>query len=86
MSRIERIKKIIEFHLKPNYFIIKDRSKLHKGHSNFDGLNETHLYIEIYSELFKEKKTLEIHRKINKILEKEFDNGLHALEIKIKRN
>lgn len=86
MSRIERIKKTIELNLKPNNFLIKDKSHFHKNHSGFDGSNETHLYIEIYSDSFKNKKTIDIHKKINEILKEEYKNGLHALEIKIVKN
>ena len=43
ISRIERIKNILCKEYGDNNFLIKDNSKEHKGHSGFDGKNETHI-------------------------------------------
>ena len=86
MSRIERIKKILEKKLKPDYLTIRDNSKEHKGHNMFDGLGETHVGIEISSNFFNDKTTLYCHKFINSLLKNEFDKGLHSLEIKVIKN
>jgi len=86
MSRIERIKKILEKKLKPGYLTIRDNSKEHKGHNMFDGLGETHVGIEISSNFFNDKTTLYCHKFINSLLKNEFDKGLHSLEIKVIKN
>ena len=83
MKRIERIKKLLKEKFSPLHLIVKDKSKEHAGHNNFNGSGETHIYIEVGSRDFANKKTIDIHRKINLLLKKEFKNGLHALEIKI---
>ena len=82
MTRIERIKKILTDNLKPYHLIILDKSKEHINHNMFDGLNETHLYLEIGSKLFNKNK-VGIHRKINSLILQEYKKGLHALEIRI---
>ena len=64
---------------------INDISNLHKGHHGFDGNQETHFSITLKSQNNNNEKTILLHRKINKLLENEFDSGLHALEIKIIR-
>ena len=60
-----------------------DNSSEHAGHNNFNGMEMTHLKVEIESENFKGKKLIEIHRLINSLIKKEYENGLHAMEIKI---
>ena len=81
MARIERIKKIIQKNLSPNHLVIKDKSPEHSGHNSFDGHNETHLYLEISSQFFKNEKLIDSHKRINLLLKNEYTNGLHSLEI-----
>ena len=83
MSRIKRINKLLKLKLKPSILIIKDRSNEHAGHNAFDGLGETHLYIEVKSKIFKDKTKIESHRSINSLIKMEYEKGLHSLEIKI---
>ena len=83
MNRIERIKKILEYNFKPESLTLYDNSFKHAGHNNFDGSGMTHLKLMIKSKKFKDKKLLESHNMVNNVLKKEFENGLHSLEIKI---
>ena len=80
-------KKKIESILKKNFLgwkaVVNDISILHKGHSNFDGNNETHFSIILSTDNKNKESKLSIHRKINELLKDEFNLGLHALEIKI---
>ena len=62
---------------------VKDISILHKGHNNFDGNKETHFSIILNRHNQNNDSKLKIHRKIYKLLENEFNSGLHALQIKI---
>ena len=83
MNRKKRIEDILS-----NYFIdtiieVTDNSIEHSGHNNFDGSQESHFQLLIENKNAKILSRLEMHRKINQLLEIEFDNGLHALEIKI---
>ena len=80
-------KKKIELILKKNFLgwkvVVNDISILHKGHSNYDGNNETHFSVILNTNNKNIESKLSIHRKINELLKDEFNLGLHALEIKI---
>lgn len=82
MSRKKRIQQILLNYFSESNIDVIDNSNEHVGHNNFDGSQETHFKITLQLKDNKLKK-LEIHRKINFLLKSEFDNGLHALEIKI---
>ena len=75
-------KTIIETLLEFDINII-DNSLSHKGHNNFDGNGETHIIVELNKNSLSKVNRLEIHRNINFLLKKEFEIGLHSLQIKI---
>ncbi len=83
MNRTKRIHNILKKHFNETTSIVKNNSILHKGHNNFDGKGETHIFIQINKNSKLKLNRLEIHRKINFLLRKEFESGLHSLEIKI---
>ena len=83
MNRKQRINKKLSKKF-CNYFLeIIDNSNLHKGHNGFSGINETHIKIILTKKDKIPFNRLSIHRVINGLLEDEFKNGLHSLEIKI---
>ena len=83
MNRKQRIDKKLSKKF-DNYLLeIIDNSDLHKGHNGFSGSNETHIKIILTKKDKTPSNRLDIHRSINSLLEKEFQNGLHSLEIKI---
>ena len=83
MNRTKRIQDIIENNFNEFSILVTDDSLAHKGHNNFDGKEETHIIIELKKKLNLDINRLEIHKKINTLLSKEFKIGLHALQIKI---
>ena len=83
MLRKKRIKKILSDDFGDSNIQVKDISFKHKGHNNFSGNDETHFSIEVSIDIELKIKKIDIHKKIYKLLEKEFESGLHALEIKI---
>jgi len=83
MNRKKRINNKLTKNLKNFEFSIEDNSHLHKGHNNFDGKNETHILLKLKPMKKIKYDRLKIHRLVNKVLEDEFTNGLHSLEIKI---
>ena len=83
MNRKQRIDKILSNTFDNYLFEIIDNSNLHKGHNGFSGRNETHIKIILTKKDRSSSNRLNIHRVINSVLEEEFKNGLHSLEIKI---
>ena len=83
MDRTKRIQDIIEKNFNDFGVLVTDDSLAHKGHNNFDGNEETHIIIELKKKNILKISRLEIHKKINSLLFKEFKLGLHALQIKI---
>tara|TARA_E500000178_G_scaffold193573_1_gene191545 strand:- start:671 stop:925 length:255 start_codon:yes stop_codon:yes gene_type:complete len=83
MNRKQRIDKILSKKFDNFLLEIIDNSILHKGHNNFKGNDETHIKIILTKKNKKPTNRLYIHRLVNNLLEEEFENGLHSLEIKI---
>ena len=83
MNRKQRIDKILSKKFDNFLLEIIDNSILHKGHNNFTGNDETHIKIILTKKNKKHTNRLNIHRLVNNLLEEEFENGLHSLEIKI---
>ena len=83
MKRTKRIHTTLKEHILNFDIKIIDNSNLHSGHNNFNGQGETHITIYLQNNSNSTINRLEIHRKINFLLKKEFDTGLHSLEIKI---
>ena len=83
MNRTKRIQYTIEKNFNDFSVSVTDDSFAHKGHNNFDGKEETHIIIELKKKFNLDIKRLEIHKKINTLISKEFKIGLHALQIKI---
>ena len=83
MNRKQRINKILSKKFNDFLLEIIDNSNLHKGHNNFTGNDETHIKIILKKKNKIPINRLNIHRIINKLLEDEFNSGLHSLEIKI---
>ena len=83
MNRKQRIDKILSNKFDNFLLEIIDNSNLHKGHNNFTGSGETHIKIILTKKNNDPLNKLYIHRMINNLLEDEFKNGLHSLEIKI---
>lgn len=83
MTRINNVKNILTKELKPSFLNIIDETSSHRGHRSADpNQEETHLKIEIKANLGN-ITTIEKHRKIKKLIDEEFNKGLHALSIKI---
>tara|TARA_B100001057_G_scaffold270393_1_gene270573 strand:+ start:278 stop:532 length:255 start_codon:yes stop_codon:yes gene_type:complete len=83
MNRKQRIDKILSKNFNDFLLDIIDNSNLHKGHNNFTGNDETHIKIILTKKNKIPVNRLNIHRLINNLLKREFESGLHSLEIKI---
>lgn len=67
----------------PEILEVTNNSNLHKGHIGDNGSNETHFRITISASELRNINKISAHRKINNALKQEFEQGLHALEIKL---
>lgn len=78
----DRIIKKLSENLEPRFLEVNNQSGLHRGHPGDNGSMETHFEVKIVSKLLNGTR-IENQRKIHELLKDEFDNGLHALAIKI---
>lgn len=73
--------------LNPHFLKVIDQSQEHAGHSgNPDGSLESHFSIEIAAKELENLPLVKQHRIINELVKEEFDQGLHALSIKIRKD
>ena len=82
MNRKQRIELILSNHFQEFEIETIDNSLEHSGHHKFTGYQESHFQL-IIKKNNKKINRLEMHKKINNLLKKEFETGMHALEIKI---
>ncbi|KAF8441471.1 bola-like protein-domain-containing protein [Boletus edulis BED1] len=72
--------------LKPSRLTITNDSHLHRHHAAMraqgGGSGETHFAVQIISEAFEGKSTLQRHRLVYSALSDELAQGLHALSLK----
>ncbi|MBM5781891.1 MAG: BolA family transcriptional regulator [Pelagibacterales bacterium] len=81
----ERIIETLRKNLNIKFLEVKNNSYLHKGHLGDNGSGETHFAISIAAQELETLSLVNAHRKINQLLKIEFERGLHALEIIIKK-
>ena len=83
-SRKKRIEKILKNNFSPVMLLVRDDSKKHEGHSEVSrNVKETHFFVKMVLDNCTVTK-VDLHRKVYKLLAKEFASGLHALELDLK--
>lgn len=86
----DTIEEKITAELQPTVLIVNDDSEKHATHKGLhDGhkgvrSNESHFSVTVVSEAFAGMTPVKRHRTVNAILQKEFDDGLHALQLSTK--
>ena len=80
-KRIKLIRESLE-KLSPSYVDIEDEGHLHIGHAG--AKSGGHFKLNIVSESFKDKTTIEQHRIIYKCLNDLMNTEIHAISIKAK--
>lgn len=81
MNRHARILAILQQNFTPNTLELKDDSHKHHGHAGASPSGETHYDLLIEAEAFRSLSRVQCHQAIYKLLQPEFDTGLHALAI-----
>ena len=82
MKRKSKIEKVIKDYFEPYYFSVLDVSEQHRGHQSFREGTESHFKIIIVSKIFDNKKKIDRHRMVNKILKDDYSKDLHSITIK----
>ena len=80
-KRMKLIRESLE-KLRPSYVDIEDEGHLHIGHAG--AKSGGHFKLNIVSESFKDKSTIERHRIIYKCLSDLMNTEIHAISIKAK--
>ena len=75
------IRQKLEEALKPLTLEIRDESYLHKSHAGFIPGKSTHFNVKVVSKAFTSLSRLERHRLVNRILETELKEHIHALSL-----
>lgn len=80
----KEIEEILSAAFQVDFLNVINNSHLHAGHSGDNGSGNTHFKIEIKAKELEGLSKINAHRAVNKAVEKFFERGLHALEIKIR--
>ena len=86
----ESIETKLAAELSPEVLVVNDDSEKHANHKGLhDGhagvrSNESHFSVTVVSDQFQGMTPIKRHRLVNAILQKEFDDGLHALQLSTK--
>jgi BolA protein len=87
----DRIKAKLQAALTPDFVEIIDESHKHAGHAHAvqrhgtaGAAGETHFRVKVIAEIFRGKSRIDRHRAIHRLLETEFEGGMHALAIEAK--
>ncbi|MDQ0316515.1 BolA family protein [Amorphus orientalis] len=78
----ERIRTKLTEALDPQAMEIIDESHLHAGHSGSREGGETHFRVKIVSPAFSGMSRIDRHRLVNKLLQAELEERVHALALK----
>ena len=83
-DRRSRIEAALVFAFSPLTLDVIDESHQHAGHSGARPGGETHYRVRMVTPAFVGLGRVEMHRRVNAVLQPEFDGGLHALALELK--
>ncbi len=83
-TRTERMTALLQQHFAPESLHVLDDSARHAGHAGAAPGGETHYRVVMVSERFRGKSRLQRSRSVQALLNDEFANGLHALELSLR--
>ncbi|MGZ9096898.1 MAG: BolA family protein [Micavibrio sp.] len=81
MAMEETIRRKLTEALNPALLEVVNESHLHQGHAGDDGSGESHFRVKVVSKAFAGLSRVEAQRVVYKVLEKELQNGIHALSV-----
>ena len=83
MGILQNIEKKLESTFSPDFLRVTDESEKHRGHANWIEGKSTHFKVEISVKELLDMSRVAQHRAITSVLREEFEQGLHALAIKV---
>ena len=83
MRMDDQIKAVIQTEFSPVHFELINESHKHVGHAGDDGSGQTHYILIVVSDKFKGCTRLESQRMVMSELKGFFDQGLHAVQLKL---
>jgi BolA protein len=66
-------------------FKLSNDSHKHSGHAGDDGSGQTHFTLTITSDAFNGMSRIDCQRQVYSLLSQEFQDGLHALALKLRQ-
>ena len=84
MTRADRLRTVLADALRPSSIEVVDDSARHAGHAGARAGGETHYSVLIVSERFAGMSRVARSREVHRLLQSEFDTGLHALGLTLK--
>jgi len=82
-NRTERIREKLIEAFEPTEIEVSDDSARHAGHAGASAQGETHYNVTLIAEAFRGLGRVQAQRAIHGVLSDEFENGLHALSLKV---
>lgn len=82
-QRAERLEAVLRREFAPSHLEVVDESALHAGHSGARAGGETHYQVSLVSDRFTGLARVARSRLVHSVLRSEFENGLHALSLKL---
>ncbi|WP_116652812.1 BolA family protein [Pelagibacterium sediminicola] len=86
MSVAREIEAVLMQEFAPGHIEVIDESERHRGHAGWREGGNTHFRIRISAPALDAMSRVEQHRAINAVLKPQFDAGLHALAIEVKKS
>jgi len=83
MSRLDRIRSLIQDNFEVHALDIQDESHRHAGHQGHSGGDHTHLRIICNATELSAMSRVNAHRALNGLLKAEFESGLHAVSYEL---
>lgn len=83
MTRQQRLQRRLVEALAPSAIDVVDESHRHAGHAGARPGGETHYHVAIVATRFAGMSRIARHRLVHEIVHDEFENGLHALSLKL---
>jgi len=83
MTMEEKIKNAVEAAMDVHEMQLVNESHKHAGHAGDDGTGQTHFKLMVVSPVFEGHNRVQRQRLINAALSKCFEEGLHAISLKL---